>query len=103
ELAPLVGAQQGTIYQMEIGDDSKWTLRLLAGYAMRPDHPRRILVGEGLVGQCAVEKQRILLSDIKADYTRISSSLAESRPATIVVLPRSEERRAGQQRNHGTA
>src|SRR5439155_942844 len=87
ELAPLVGAQQGTVYQMEVGDDNKWSLRLLAGYAMRADHPRRILVGEGLVGQCAVEKQRILLTDIKTDYTRISSSLAESRPASIVVLP----------------
>ncbi len=36
ELAPLVGAQQGTIYQMEAGDDNKWMLRLLAGYAQRP-------------------------------------------------------------------
>ncbi len=36
ELVPLVGAQQGAIYQMEIGDDNKWMLRLLAGYATRP-------------------------------------------------------------------
>jgi HAMP domain-containing protein/CheY-like chemotaxis protein/signal transduction histidine kinase len=87
ELAPLVGAQQGAIYQMEIGDDSKWALRLLAGYALRKDQPQRILVGEGLVGQCAVEKERILLTDIKSDYTRIESSLADARPASIVVLP----------------
>jgi kynureninase len=39
ELAPLVGAQQGTIYQMEAGEDKKWVLRLLAGYAQRPDQP----------------------------------------------------------------
>ena len=56
ELAPLVDAQQGAIYQMEAGDDNNWMLRLLAGYAQRPDQPERILVGEGLVGQCAVEK-----------------------------------------------
>jgi HAMP domain-containing protein/signal transduction histidine kinase/CheY-like chemotaxis protein len=87
ELAPLVGAQQGTIYQMEAGDDNKWMLRLLAGYAQRPNQPQRILIGEGLVGQCAVEKERILLTDIKTDYTRIASSLAEARPANIVVLP----------------
>ena len=37
ELAPLVSAQQGTVYQMELGDDNRWTLRLLAGYAQRPD------------------------------------------------------------------
>ncbi len=87
ELAPLVSAQQGAIYQMEAGDDRKWTLRLLAGYAMRPDQPHQIMVGEGLVGQCAVEKERILLTDVKADYTRIRSSLADARPASIVVLP----------------
>jgi HAMP domain-containing protein/signal transduction histidine kinase/DNA-binding response OmpR family regulator len=86
ELAPLVGAQQGTIYQMEAGGDKR-LLRLLAGYAQRPDQPQTIMVGEGLVGQCAVEKQRILLTDIKSDYTRIASSLAEARPASIVVLP----------------
>ncbi|MGC9943992.1 MAG: HAMP domain-containing protein [Verrucomicrobiota bacterium] len=87
ELAPLVGAQQGTIYQMEAGNGNNRILRLLAGYAQRPDQPQTILVGEGLVGQCAVEKQRILLTDIKTDYTRIASSLAETRPASIVVLP----------------
>ncbi len=87
ELAPLVGAQQGTIYQMELGDDNQWMLRLLAGYAQRPDQPESILVGEGLVGQCAVEKERILLTDVKIDYTRIQSSLAEARPKSIVVLP----------------
>jgi HAMP domain-containing protein/CheY-like chemotaxis protein/signal transduction histidine kinase len=87
ELAPLVGAQQGTIYQMEAGDDNKWMLRLLAGYAQRPNQPQHILVGEGLVGQCAVEKERILLNEVKSDYTRIQSSLAEARPSSIVVLP----------------
>ncbi len=87
ELVPLVSAQQGAIYQMVAGDDKNFTLRLLAGYAQRPDQPQRITLGEGLVGQCAVEKKRILLTDIKSDYTRIQSSLAEARPRSIVVLP----------------
>ena len=87
ELAPLVSAQQGAIYQMEVGDDDRRQLRLLAGYAQRPDQPQRILVGEGLVGQCALEKERILLSEVKSDYTRIHSSLGDARPSSIVVLP----------------
>jgi CheY-like chemotaxis protein/HAMP domain-containing protein len=87
ELAPLVGAQQGAIYQMETSEDSKSNLRLLAGYAIRPDQPQQIVVGEGLVGQCAVEKERILLTDIRTDYTRIRSSLADAPPTNIVVLP----------------
>jgi HAMP domain-containing protein/CheY-like chemotaxis protein/signal transduction histidine kinase len=87
ELAPLVGAQQGAIYQMEMGDDNKWMLRLLSGYATRPEQQQRILVGEGLVGQCALEKERILLTGVKSDFTRIASSLTEARPGSIVVLP----------------
>jgi HAMP domain-containing protein/CheY-like chemotaxis protein/signal transduction histidine kinase len=87
ELAPLVGAQQGAIYQMDQGDDNKWMLRLLAGYATRPEQRQTIMVGEGLVGQCSVEKERILLTNVKSDYTRIASSLADAPPASIVVLP----------------
>jgi HAMP domain-containing protein/signal transduction histidine kinase/DNA-binding response OmpR family regulator len=87
ELAPLVEAQQGSIYQMELDEDRKATLRLLAGYAQRSAQPRRIELGEGLVGQCALEKQRILLTEVPRGYTKIHSSLGEAPPASIVVLP----------------
>ncbi len=87
ELAPLVDAQQGTIYQMEASDENGLNLRLLAGYAQRPGQPDRMSLGEGLVGQCAVEKQRILLNEVPRGYTRVHSSLGEASPASIVVLP----------------
>jgi HAMP domain-containing protein/CheY-like chemotaxis protein/putative methionine-R-sulfoxide reductase with GAF domain len=87
ELAPLVDAQQGTIYQMDDGGDEVPSLRLLSGYAQRPGQPERIGVGEGLVGQCVIEKQRILLNDVPPNYTRVHSSLGEASPASIVVLP----------------
>ncbi|HWA88314.1 MAG TPA: HAMP domain-containing protein, partial [Opitutus sp.] len=87
ELAPLVDAQQGTIYQMEADEDDEPVLTLLTGYAQRPDQPGQIPVGEGLVGQCAVEKQRILLGEIPSAYTRVHSSLGEAAPVSIVVLP----------------
>jgi HAMP domain-containing protein/CheY-like chemotaxis protein/signal transduction histidine kinase len=87
ELAPLVEAQQGTIYQMEMDENQKATLRLLAGYAQRTGQPERIPLGEGLVGQCALEKQRILLNEIPSGYTRVQSSLGEAPPVSIVVLP----------------
>jgi len=94
ELAPLVNAQQGTVYQMEPAEvaealDAGQTrsLRLLAGYAQRADQPLRVTLGTGLVGQCALEKQRILLTDVPPDYTRIYSSLGEAAPANILVLP----------------
>jgi HAMP domain-containing protein/putative methionine-R-sulfoxide reductase with GAF domain len=87
DLVPLVQAQQGTIYQMAVGENEEPALRLLAGYAKRPGQPERIGLGEGIVGQCAVEKQRILLNDVPPGYTRISSSLGDAPPSSIVVLP----------------
>jgi HAMP domain-containing protein/CheY-like chemotaxis protein/signal transduction histidine kinase len=91
ELTPLVNAQQGTVYQMRLPDvtelDTQPALRLLAAHARRQDQPERISLGEGLVGQCALEKQRVLLTDVPPTYTRIQSSLGSTDPASIVVLP----------------
>jgi len=94
ELAPLVDAQQGTIYQMErtetaeVGEgQSVRRLHLLASYAKRPDQPEHIPLGVGLVGQAAAEKQRILLNDVPPEYTRIHSSLGEAPPKSVLVLP----------------
>jgi HAMP domain-containing protein/CheY-like chemotaxis protein/signal transduction histidine kinase len=88
ELAPLVNAQQGAVYQMlsEMADSSP-KLSLLAGYAIGDDQAQRIEVGKGLVGQCALEKQRILLTKVPSEYTRVHSSLGSARPKNIVVLP----------------
>ncbi len=60
---------------------------MLVNLTQRPGQPDRILLGEGIVGQCALEKQRILISDVPPDYTRVSSSLGDASPSSIVVLP----------------
>src|SRR6202030_4878093 len=49
--------------------------------------PRSFRLGEALVGQCALEKERILLGKVPEDYIRIESSLGGAAPASIVVLP----------------
>ena len=85
EVAPLVGAHQGSMYQMS-GDEDR-SLRLLAGFATPKDQIERLKIGEGLVGQCALERQRILLSDVPAHYSPIMSSLGKAAPMNIVVLP----------------
>ena len=87
ELAPLVGAQCGAIYQMDLSN-GRPHLVMLASYA-RPESQDNVEVplGAGLVGQCALEKSRILLSDIPRDYVRISSSLGEAPPRNLIVLP----------------
>ena len=87
ELTPLIGAQHGTFYMAGSGEDVT-VLDLLAGYAIDDQAvPKRFHFGEGLVGQCAREKQRILATGVPGDYIRIQSSLGSATPVSIVVLP----------------
>jgi HAMP domain-containing protein/signal transduction histidine kinase/CheY-like chemotaxis protein len=86
ELTPLVGAQFGTFY---IADKENESLKLLAGYGANEKSgvPMQFRMGQGLVGQCGLEKRRILVTDVPRDYIKISTSLGEGTPLSIVVLP----------------
>ena len=88
ELAPVVSAQHGAFYIMSNSVEEP-ELKLLASYAhhQRKSAKNHFKLGESLVGQAALEKQRILLTDVPSDYVRVSSGLGESRPMNIVVLP----------------
>jgi HAMP domain-containing protein/signal transduction histidine kinase/CheY-like chemotaxis protein len=88
ELAPVVSAQQGVFYMMD-GSASEPELKLLASYAHRNGNREnsRFRLGEGLIGQAAVEKERMLLTNVPDNYVRISSGLGEAPPVNIVVLP----------------
>ncbi len=87
ELAPLVNAQQGVMYQMETEETED--LALLSAFADGGEdrHPRRVSLGEGLVGQCAVEKRRMLISDLPANVAPIRSGLFQAVPRNVIVLP----------------
>ena len=86
ELAPLVNAHQGTIYHLATRDDYA-ELGLLSSYARGGNLAATIGIGEGLVGQCAAEKKRILLTEVPADFVQIESSLGRATHASVVVLP----------------
>ena len=88
QLASLIQAQHGTIYQMVTGEQQPY-LRRLAGYAAGGGarEPEIFGLGEGLVGQCAFEQERILLANLPSDYIRVHSSLGESSPRHLIVLP----------------
>src|SRR5207249_12218128 len=75
-------------YMMEEADGEKY-LKLMSTYAYRERKwlANRFGLGEGLVGQCAYEKDRILVTDVPGNYVRISSGLGEAPPLNIVVLP----------------
>jgi HAMP domain-containing protein/CheY-like chemotaxis protein/signal transduction histidine kinase len=87
ELTPLVNAQQGVIYQME-SDDAP-SLKLLSAYADdgTQGHPPTTRLGEGLIGQCALDKRRILIADIPVEAVPIGSALFKAIPQNVIVLP----------------
>jgi HAMP domain-containing protein/CheY-like chemotaxis protein/signal transduction histidine kinase len=86
ELAPLVNAQQGLIYQMEEAETDG--LVLLSAYSSKPDgHLERIPLGDGLLGQCAKEKRRMLINDLPQGTLPIRSGIFEAVPRNVIVLP----------------
>jgi len=86
ELAPLVNAQQGVIYQMESEESGQMVL--LSAFANTPDgHLERLNIGEGLIGQCAAGKRRMLINDLPPQTVPIRSGLFEAVPRNVIVLP----------------
>jgi CheY-like chemotaxis protein/signal transduction histidine kinase/HAMP domain-containing protein len=87
ELAPLVNAQQGVIYQMETEETAG--LVLLSAFADDGEngHLRQLKIGEGLVGQVASEKRRMLITNLPDKTVPIRSGLFASVPKNVIVLP----------------
>ncbi len=88
DLAPLVTAHHGVFYVVEPTGEEP-TLKLLASYAYknRKNVSSEFRLGEGLVGQCALEGRMLLINQVPGDYIQISSGLGEAPPRNIVVLP----------------
>jgi CheY-like chemotaxis protein/signal transduction histidine kinase/HAMP domain-containing protein len=88
ELAPLVNAQLGVIYQMESTEETE-EMVLLSGFAGDGEngHLRRLKPGEGLIGQCAKEKRRMLITDLPPQTISVRSGLFEAVPRNVIVLP----------------
>src|SRR5579884_3477471 len=88
ELCPVVAAQFAEFYMLDASQEQT-ELALLASYASDGKEAlgKRIGLGQGLVGQCALEKQKILLNNLPPSYIRISSGLGEAPPRSVLVLP----------------
>jgi HAMP domain-containing protein/signal transduction histidine kinase/CheY-like chemotaxis protein len=89
ELAPLINAQHGVFYVSDRDEEGQVVLNLAASYAFnnRKHVANHFRLREGLIGQCAHEKSRILLTNVPTDYVQISSGLGEAPPLNIIVLP----------------
>ena len=87
ELAPLVNAQLGVLYRVDTSDGN--CLRLVAAYAddHANGHPQTIQLGEGLIGQCALDKRGKLISELNDNLVPIGSISFKIKPRNVMVLP----------------
>jgi signal transduction histidine kinase/HAMP domain-containing protein/DNA-binding response OmpR family regulator len=91
ELTPTVSAQHGGFFLAESpdGEESSTRLRLIAsyGYQRRKSVSNTFELGEGLVGQAAVEHKSILITEAPPDYIQVVSGLGAAAPVNIIVMP----------------
>ncbi|HTP70064.1 MAG TPA: HAMP domain-containing protein [Dongiaceae bacterium] len=87
ELAPLVSAQQGVIYRMETEEAAGMVLLSAFADDTQEGHRGRLALGEGLIGQCAIEKRRMLIADLPEHTAPVRSGLFTAVPRNVIVLP----------------
>ena len=88
ELCPVVTAQQAEFYVLD-NKDSPPRLTLLASFASNGQEQlgKQMGLGQGIVGQCALEKHKIILENLPEDYFRVSSGLGQASPRSLLMLP----------------
>ena len=87
ELTTYVGAHVGVVYVAQ--EDAGDSLLLAGSYACTKGETRSSMfkIGEGLVGQAALEKKPILVQNVPEDYITVASGLGERSPRSILVSP----------------
>ncbi|MEH7377872.1 ATP-binding protein [Neobacillus drentensis] len=88
KLVPMVGASYGVFYVKEVEEREKY-LKKISAYASLDDNKdyMRFRFGDGLIGQCALEKRSILLTNVPDHYVKIRSGLGVGSPKNIIILP----------------
>ncbi|MFJ8244293.1 response regulator [Peribacillus asahii] len=88
KLVPIVDASFGVFY-LKSENGAQPYLKRIAAYAFSNQFKASegFYIGEGLVGQCALEKQPILLTQVPEDYISIRSGTGEGSPRNIIILP----------------
>jgi PAS domain S-box-containing protein len=88
-LVKYVKANQGGLFVVTKDNDGKEFFELVGCYAW--DRKKylhmKIEKGEGLVGQCWIEGEMVLLTEVPENYVRISSGLGVANPKAILIMP----------------
>jgi CHASE3 domain sensor protein len=83
-----LGVNQGGLFEL-VEDSNEPYLELVAcfAYERKKFIQKKVYIGEGLVGQCAMEVDKIFLTDVPDDYVNITSGLGQSTPKCILIVP----------------
>jgi methyl-accepting chemotaxis protein len=87
-LVKYLKANQGALYLLE-GEEDEQVLRQYACYAFdrKKYFEKEVKIGEGLLGQLVLEKEKIYMTDIPQNYVNITSGLGQSNPSCILLMP----------------
>jgi hypothetical protein len=82
-------SNQGGLFVFNDDDEQHPHLDLVACYAFERKKflTKKLNLGDGIVGQCFQERQRIYLTEVPEEYVQITSGLGGAKPTTLLVVP----------------
>lgn len=90
EIVKYIDANQGAIYLVEKDEESEeayMEMKAAFAFGRRKAIKDKVRPGEGLIGQCYLEKDMIYLTEVPDDFVRIKSGLGDAPPKNIVIMP----------------
>ncbi|EMR00693.1 GAF domain-containing protein [Cesiribacter andamanensis] len=88
ELTRYIDANQGALYLVEgVGEELHLQLKACYAYSRKKYREQRLQPGEGLIGQCYLERESVYITDVPQGYTHITSGLGDATPSAILIVP----------------